>query len=183
MSLPHYTSAAAAAELLHVSPSSISHDIERGKFKDVRRRNGHTDVAVTEVMGRLGRPLTDEEKQKVATPRRRGPRALTDIEWGVLVDPGVQRRLAETRDLDWMRHLKANGLAVRTLPPISDLAKIKLDNQNLFTRQQVEVLLSNAITQRDVAWRNWIASDLTTQAQNPNGPAPMYMRNITSLEE
>lgn len=184
MPLPHYTSAATAAALLRVTPGAISHDIERGRFKDVRRWGGNfTDISTVEVIQRLGRPLTDVEQQLLEKPRyERKPRPLSDEAWNALVDPGVQRRFAEIRDASWHRHLSASGVKIGA-PPIDDLAKIELDNQNFFTREQVETLLANTLDQRDRAWRNWVASDLTEQAQRPNGPAPMYLRNITSIEE
>lgn len=69
MPLPDYIPAAVAARLLGKTPGAISHAIERGRFKDVRRADATTDISIVEIVRRLGRPLTEAERQLIETPR------------------------------------------------------------------------------------------------------------------
>jgi hypothetical protein len=181
MPLPSHIPASKAAKLLATSASSISHDIERGKFKDVRRVKGRTDIALSEVVERLGRPLTDDERRLLEQPayaRQATPTVLSDADILARIDPGTASFFGELRDRNWLAHLHRLGIGPVQAPPLSEFVTPVLDHQRFFTRAQAEELLAAALTQRDAAWQEWRNSDLVHQAQNPDGPQPLAVKDI-----
>jgi hypothetical protein len=69
MPLPDYIPAATAARILGKSASALSHAIKRGRLKGVRRQGPLTDLPLVEVIRRLGRPLSEDERQLVERGR------------------------------------------------------------------------------------------------------------------
>jgi hypothetical protein len=165
-----------ASRLVAKSLAQVSRDAAAGKYGPVRKTKAEVFVTVAGLSAHFGKQFTDADIEAAAAPKR----TLSDEDFLRTYDPGVVSWFCAQRDGEWLFHLghRLRLGPIQSCPPPSDLAVPSLDHQRFFSRHEVEELLAAALTQRDAGWRTWINSDLTTQAQNPNGPTPLAVKNI-----
>lgn len=82
---------------------------------------------------------------------------------------------AETRDKDWIEHLRKRGIDL-TPPPLEENFRSTLASPH-FTRQQVITLIERALELRDRNWNNWRAHPCRLDA----GPAPLELGMLDHL--
>jgi hypothetical protein len=164
-----------------VSPSFAWRKAWAGEYGPLTRKNGrgHWLVSIAEVERRRGVKFSPEQIEQAA----RAPAQVTGTKQKAhaaairerarkhpLPNPVMLASLVAARDRNW-RDWSRDSAARQTHPrgPPADAVHAIFKSYELYTREQLEDAIRNALDERDAEWKRWSASSIE-RAISPFAP-------------